>query len=280
MNIKLKAGLQSDFYLCLARAFLVPQTAETFDAMQRFLAEDLADLNDSLDYPIVEELAHLQRALAETPGHDTLLGIYSQLFLNPGTRVPINTGIYFDGAIMGGTVARMEECYRSNGMEKSDTFRDLADHVAVQLEFVAHLFSRAAEKAGALDSMTIQGSDFLHLFVAAWAPYMRSEVEQASRSLSLPTNPYLPLLRIIEIAAEVDAAAANPALATARQPTNIEKARAKRAGIGVSEEDMLAIERKLQERGLGTEHLRVPVDGRDEAMGMTRGTLPEARRKM
>jgi putative dimethyl sulfoxide reductase chaperone len=274
MNIKLKAGLQSEFYLCLARAFLAPQHPASFDAMTRFLAEDLAELNESLDYPIVEELAILQHELARVSSSDMLLGIYSQLFLNPASRIPINTGIYIDGAMMGGTVARMEECYSKSGLEKSDGFRDLADHVAVQLEFVSHLFAHAT------DASAMQGSDFLHVFVAAWAPRLSEEIEDATRRLALPTNPYLPLARIVEIAAESDAAAVSAAHAEGRKQTAIEKARAKRAESGIADEDMQAIEQKLRERGLATSHLRIPVDGRDAAMGMTRGTLPEPRRKM
>lgn len=280
MNIKLKAGLQSEFYLCLARAFLVPQKFSSFDAMKRFLAEDLADLNDSLDYPIAEQLACLEQEFAAVPDHDTLLGIYSQLFLDPGSRIPINTGIYFDGAMMGGTVARMEECYRSNGLEKSDGFRDLADHVAVQLEFVSHLYEHAIEAPEKQGGTAMQGGDFLHVFVAAWSPRLREEIEEATRKLPLPANPWLPLARIVEISAEMDAAVASPAFAAARRQTNIEKARAKRAASGVTDDEMKSIELKLRERGLATEHLRIPVEGRDASMGLTRATPLEARRKM
>lgn len=280
MNIKLKAGLQSEFYLCLARAFMAPREQSTFDAVKRFLADDLAELNASLDYPIAEDLVGLQRELAGIPDHQTLLTVYSQLFLDPGSRVPINTGIYFDGAMMGGTVARMEECYRNSGLEKSDGFRDLADHVAVQLEFVSYLYAHTADLVGAPGAPALQGADFIQMFVAAWAPQLRQEIESAGSRLSLAANPYLPLARIIETVAEIDAVAASPAFAGARAPTNIEKARTKRAAIGVTEEDMIEIEMKLRERGLTTDHLRIPVEGRDAAMGMTRATPPEARRKM
>lgn len=280
MNIKLNAGLQSEFYLCLARAFLAPQDLTTFDAMKRFLAEDLAELNDSLDYPVVEQLAYLQHEFAAIPDHDALLGTYSALFLDPGSRIPINTGVYFDGAVMGGTVAWMEECYRNNGVEKADGFHDLADHVSVQLEFVSYLYTHAADRSDKQEATAMLGNDFLHVYVAAWAPRLADEIEEAARRLALPANPYLPLARIIEIAAQTDAAAASPTYAMARQVTAIEKARAKRAAIGVTDEDIKSIEAILRERGLATEHLRIPVNGRDTAMGMTRATPPEPRRKM
>lgn len=278
MNSQLRAGLQAEFYLCLARAFLTPREQAAFDAMKKFLAEDLADLNDALDYPIVEQLAHLQHELAAIPDRDALLGVYSQLFLDPGSRIPINTGIYLDGTMMGSTVVRMEQCYNSSGLRKSDSFRDLADHVAVQLEFVSYLHARAIGITETQDGAAMRGGDFLHVFVAAWTPRFAAEIEEAGRRLLLATNPYLPLARIIESAAEADAAL--PEYAGGRQLTAIEKARMKRAANGITEEDMNFIEAKLRERGLATAHLRIPVERRDETMGMTRATPPEPRRKM
>lgn len=287
------AGLRAAFYLCLARAFMTPQSPCAFAAVKQYLVEDLAELNDTLDYPIVENLACLQHALSNVADHDALLTLYSTLFLNPASRIPINTGVYIDGAMMGNTVAQLEECYRNGGVEKSDGFFDLADHVAVQLEFVAHLFARTAEapdepdepkalkalkisKTGASqETMPMQAVDFLHVFVAAWAPRLVEEIEQAGQRMALTANPYLALARILETVAEVDAADVCPAYARGRQSTAIEKARAKRATVGVTEEDMEFIELKLKERGLATEHLRVPLAGRDEARGWTNAAPPE-----
>ncbi|HEY0847810.1 MAG TPA: molecular chaperone TorD family protein [Noviherbaspirillum sp.] len=280
MDIKLKTGVQSEFYLCLARAFLPPLQPAAFDAITRFLAEDLSELNDALNYPISDQLAELQCELARVPDQSTLLRIYSSLFLDPGSRIPINAGMYLDGAMMGGAVARMEECYRNSGLEKSEGFHDLSDHVAVQLEFVSHLYARAGQSSAQQGAAALQGSDFLHLFVAAWAPCLRSEIDAAARRLSLPANPYHALARIVEIAALIDAEAANPVLASARQQTNIEKARAKRSARGVTGDDMIAIEARLREHGLATDHLHIPLDDRDSEMGFSRAIPPEPLRKM
>lgn len=274
------AELQSVFYLTLARAFLAPQEVATFAAFKQFLVEDLAELNDVLDYPIIEELASLQHELAGIPDHGALLGAYSALFLDPGSRIPINAGVYIDGAMMGDTVARIEVCFRARGLEKVDGFPDLADHVAVQLEFVAHLFELAAEAPEMQAAADMQASDFLHIFVAAWAPRLVAEIAEAGQRLGLAANPYLPLARIVEAVAEIDAAGVSPQYAMRRQQTAIEKARIRRASAGISDEDMAIIELKLREQGLSTDHLRIPLEGRDSAMGMTRAVPPEPRRKM
>lgn len=275
-----KAGFQSVFYLCLARAFLAPTKPAMFTALTHFLVEDLAELSDALDYPIAEELACLQHELSGITDHGALLGAYSALFLNPGSRVPINTGIYIDGAMMGNTVTRLEACYRAGGLEKTDGFFDLSDHIAVQLEFVSHLFGRDAEPPATQQAAPMRASDFLHVFVAAWAPRFAAEIEEATQRLALSAHPYLALARIVETVAEIDAMGVSPAYATGRQQTAIEKARRRRAAAGIGEEDMAIIEMKLRENGLATEHLRIPVEGRDSALGMTRATLPEARRRM
>ena len=72
------------------------------------------------------------------------------------------------------------------------------------------------------------------------------------------------------VAPQVDAKAA-------RTQNAIEQARAKYAGRGISAEDMAEIKRKLEERGLSTDHLSVPLAERDGAMGLGRKSTPGLR---
>ena len=47
---------KAEFYLMLARAFLAPMEPEHYEAMTDLLADDLADLDASLEYGITPQL--------------------------------------------------------------------------------------------------------------------------------------------------------------------------------------------------------------------------------
>ena len=52
---------------------------------------------------------------------------------------------------------------------------------------------------------------------------------------------------------------------------------AKYAGRAITAEDLAEIKRKLEERGLSTDHLSVPLDERDGAMGLGKKSAPGLR---
>lgn len=275
---------RGEFYLSLARAFLTPLKPETFDGLRDALADDLADLGASLGYDYAVELEHYRQEIAAFGDHGALLQRYSGLFIAPPRSIQINTGSYLDGAVNGGSVTALEAIYQRCGVERSADFRDLSDHISVQLEVVALLYFRCAE---ALECNTelpeIRPEHFLDDFVAHWlSPFIRDLEQDAQRGdqekrRPLP-NPYLPLARILAIAVENDAVARPVPAAEQRAQNAITKARHDRAVRGVTAEDMAFIARKLQEKGLSTDHLAIAPELRDEAQGLRRKQPPSARR--
>lgn len=274
---------RSDFYLTLAQAFLTPLTREHFRAMVDLLADDLADLDRSLTYGLNPELQALCAALSRLSGHEELLFEYSRMFLQPPREAALNVCLALDGVMMGGTVSEIELFYRHHGVERGDHFKDLPDHVSVQLEFVSYLYGRAAQGLD-IDSPEPQAAQaaqhFLCAFVSRWLPYFESGIERAGRHLELKANPYLPLARMLAIAVRQDAVA-NPNWLKPKKQVEaaLSQARHLYASRGIRPEDMADMERKLRAKGLSTDHLQVALDLRNEAMGLSAKCPPDPRRR-
>ena len=265
---------RSEFYLTLAQAFLTPQTEAHYRAMVDYLADDLADLGRSLTYRLETQVDALRAALSKLASPEELLVVYSRMFLQPPCEAALNVCYPLDGAMMGGTVAEIENYYRWYGVERGEHFKDLADHVSVQLEFVSWLYAQAAQGMpdGTPDAEAA-ARHFLHQFVLRWAPHLEQGIEEAGRKLDVKTNPYLPLARILSIAAHCDAAA-NPDWVKPRRraAVAIEKARRNSADRGITPDAMAEMERILSSKGLSTDHLHLALHARREAPGHSTAT--------
>lgn len=187
----------AEFYLCLARAFLPPQQYAAYDAIKRHLADDLGELAGSLDYPTRDALCELRNAVAAISDHLALLQGYSKLFLAPPVPVPLNAGLYLDGAVMGQATLALEQCYREAGLERAADFHDLPDHIVLQLEFVAYLC--AFEAAGG--TPTMKADEFLASFVRYWLPPFVAALERACAEEG-PASIYLRLARLLQVAVD------------------------------------------------------------------------------
>jgi len=254
---------RAEFYLCLAHAFLTPDSEAAWQGLRDALADDLEDLAEILGHDIGSHIADYRAAIDAIPDHATLLQIYSGLFLAPPRPVNINTGVYLDGALNGGSVLAMEESYRQNGLERSGEFLDLSDHLSIQLEFVA---SRLLARQDSADATEDDAERFLATFVARWLPPFIADLETTGRN----PDPWLHLARAMSVAVLREARAESVAPGQLRQQNAIGKARHERAVAGVSEEDMAFITQRLRENGLATDHLAIPHDQRDEARGLSR----------
>ena len=274
---------RSDLYQMLAQAFLTPQSEAHFRAMVDLLADDLAELELDLGYGLDSDVSELRLALSCLADPQDLLQVYSGLFLQPPRPATLNVCFHLDGAMMGGTVSEIEAFYLHYGVERGEHFKDFPDHVSMQLEFVAYLFGRAAKALEADQPDTeaaLAARHFLFAFVRRWVPHFVLSLETAGRQLELKANPYLPLARMLALAAEHDAVL-NPEWLKPKKQAEIamEKARADYGSRGVSAEDMADMERKLREKGLSTEHLQIALGQRDAAMGLTAKSPPDPRRK-
>lgn len=259
----LQLEYRAEFYLCLSRAFLTPDSEAAWSGMREALADDLEEIAESLGYDISAHLGGYRAAIAMFPEPAPLLQAYSRLFLSPPCPVSINTGSYLDGAVNGGSVLEMEAFYRRCGLQRSEDFRDISDHISIQLEFVA---SRYLSDSGEADAEAFLGS-----FVAHWLPRFIIDLQKEQ----VVHNPWLHLARALQ---EVVSCADAVPLAQSRQQMAIDKARHDRALQGVGDEDMAFIAQRLREKGLSVDHLSIPPERRDEAHGWSRKVTPSPRR--
>jgi putative dimethyl sulfoxide reductase chaperone len=270
---------KSEFLLCLARAFAIPQAPESLELLRDALPEDLAELASDCGYDIDEPLSDYRAAMAGLPDGDRLLVIYSRLFLVPGDRHPsLNTGAYLDGTVAGGSVTAMETCYGRCGLEKDDGVQDLPDHLSIQLEFVARLL--AAESQARITGAApppIAAGEFLATFVARWIGPFRADLEEAGRRFKLVDNPYRHLARILESAVRTEVALhpIEAAPAPAVDP-EIARLRSQLSGKPITEEDVAIIRARLAADGLPSDHVAIPVDDRDRIMGLSTMVPPAA----
>lgn len=273
---------RAEFYLCLARAFMLPTGSGAWTAMRDHLADDLADLGAALGYDIGAAIGDYQREMACVGDAADLLAIYSALFVAPPRPVQINAGIYLDGAVDGGSVRAMEAAYRGCGLARNEGFRDLSDHVAVQLEFVAFLWAGEADSAGGRDDAAAAPSSaglFLNAFPGRWLAAFRRDLAAATATCALAANPYLPLADMLAAAVAHDAVAPREDARAIRHRRAMERARARHAGNAIGAGELAEIARKLRERGLAIDHLATPPGLRDAEHGWHRRRLPDPRDK-
>jgi len=155
----------ADLFVLLAAAFAPPPAALTGRDWCETLADDLSDLGAALAI----DTATTARALRETAGgplaEEPWLVEYSRLFLVPPVPVTLNTGIYLEGGLAGVSAQMMAQCYATAGFVQRESFRDLPDHVAIQLEFVGALLERAARAD--VDAFAM-AHEFADGFVTHW----------------------------------------------------------------------------------------------------------------
>lgn len=187
------------YYLCLARALQAPMKEADYLAFRDWLAGDLAAIaaDAGYDAPTLHT-TELGAAIGEFAGdHISLLRTYSDLFLVPPAKVFLNGGVYLDQTLMGAHTAEMIEFYRHHGVDKSDEFRNLPDHISVQLEFVAYLLLQATTARGngqddRVDDALRAARNFIGRYLAPWLPALRKALAREAA-----TDPRYRIYRVL-----------------------------------------------------------------------------------
>lgn len=182
------AAAWAELFLTLGRAFARPEGAEWFTAMRDHLPDALADLCAACGVEAGDLIARYRAEMAMIDDPDAFAAAYAGLFLSPPAPVPINTGLYLDGAVMGPSEVDLTLRYAAEGLGKADGFRDLNDHVSAQLDFAAWLYGKARE-TGDLGP----AAAFLADYPDRWAPAL-AEALDAVADRPAPWRPLAHLL--------------------------------------------------------------------------------------
>lgn len=261
---------RAELYLCLSRAFLAPRDGELGQALRSVLADDLQELDARLALGAADSVADFRAEAAKLRDDLQLLQVYSAIFVAPPVSACINTGQYLDGAPDGGSVRVLEQVYQRCGLERDGGFRDLSDHLSVVLEFVAVLHARLANG----ETVEADPGHFLHDCVVPWLRRFEADVAGATQEKALPANPYRPLAALLRAAVARHAVAPVVDPLALRHQRAMERARAMRTSRGVTQEDLEEIRRKLQARGLSTEHLPQTTAEADRRVASALGMAP------
>lgn len=129
---------RSDAYRLLSAGYYEPEDAfleeEVFDQLKTAMSQVSADQ--------LSDVVAMDDGFRNT-GIDALMLDYTRLFLGPANILAKPYGsIYLEDekTVMGDTTMRALALYREGGFEIADDFREVPDHVALELEFL-HLLS-------------------------------------------------------------------------------------------------------------------------------------------
>lgn len=130
-------------YRLLSACYYEPEKCFLEEGVYTQLRDALNALNCPLA-PVAEKMG----TNFMTAGEDALVQDFSQLFMGP-FEIPAKPygSVYIDGenVVMGDSTMAVKACYVEAGFEIAETFRELPDHITVELEFLYLLSFRQAE---------------------------------------------------------------------------------------------------------------------------------------
>jgi len=192
-----RAEIRSRVYAVLSVAFSPPREGTGAPGAPQAAVLILREASQALAIAVPERAL---AAIEEGGGHATMnlaqdgegdLEVqYNRLFVGPGApRVYPYESLYRDstGLVMGPSAGEALQAYRRNGLAINTAFKDLPDHIAVELEFMARLCCEEAraESAGRADlalRLKQEQRSFLNAHLASWLPAMCEKVIRETTS--------------------------------------------------------------------------------------------------
>jgi len=192
-----RAEIRSRVYAVLSTAFSSPREGMGAPGAPLAAVLILREAARALGTPIPERALaaieeggrHATMNLAQG-GADELEVEYNRLFVGPGApRVYPYESLYRGSMslVMGPSAGEALQAYRRAGLAINTAFKDLPDHVAVELEFMARLCCEEAraESAGRADlalRLKQEQRSFLDAHLATWLPAMCERVIRETTS--------------------------------------------------------------------------------------------------
>jgi DMSO reductase family type II enzyme chaperone len=192
-----KAGLRSRVYAVLSVAFSPPREGLGAPGAPQAAVLILREASQALAIAVPERALaaieeggrHATMNLAQD-GEGDLEVEYNRLFVGPGApRVYPYESLYRGSMslVMGPSAGEVLQAYRRNGLAIDTAFKDLPDHIAVELEFMARLCCEEARagSAGRADvalRLKQEQRSFLDAHLATWLPAMCEKVIRETTS--------------------------------------------------------------------------------------------------
>lgn len=275
------ANLENRAQICLylSRAFLTPDPNEGLSLLQQDFVADMQALLAQAGRS-EKSLHAFADSLAIFDDAEHFLTVYSRLFLVPPVSIPLNASVYLAGEMMAAPVDDMLATYRQLGLEKQPSFKDLPDHLAVQLEFIAFLYADAAETI-AVHPLQAKGrlaiaERFMRVHINAWLPELLGRLNRAA-SESADETAFWRLGQLLAQMVAEDLRELAPFVADEKPFTAVSGQYRPEMELPEDEQAQLAdIRARLEQAGLSTEHLQTNTAGLDGQLGLnpTKPVLP------
>jgi len=114
---------------------------------------------------------------------------YSKLFIGPAALLaPPYESYYMDnGRVMGDSTMKVIEMYNESGLELSPDFKDLPDHIAVELNFMVFLCQKTLEaiEKGKTDDINMfldKQKEFYNYHIINWVGILTGKIKENART--------------------------------------------------------------------------------------------------
>ncbi len=158
---------------------------------EMFLEEDLiGNLAEVISTvcPSAEAYATAMKQAFVAGAAEDLCVAHAKLFLGPfELQAPPYGSVYLEpgNRLMGNTTTSVMRLYQRAGLSLDQEFKDVPDHIAVELEFMHYLCEQelmslaSSDESGALDSLRIQ-HEFQDKYLIKWVPGFCARIEENS----------------------------------------------------------------------------------------------------
>ena len=183
-SLILKEKRRGDCYKLLAACFYLPRKMLF---IEEGFFRSMAVLFDNVCPEVTPCLAQMEEAFL-TYGEEELSVEYARLFVGPfELRAPPYGSIYLDGErrVMGNSTMEVIKLYEETGLVMDKDFKELPDHIAVELEFMYYLIYKEvealekSEKEKALAFREIR-NHFFDRFFSPWVPSFCEKIKEAT----------------------------------------------------------------------------------------------------
>lgn len=186
-KILINESIRGDCYRFLSACFYLP---EKDILVSENLLKNLAEGLKLLSPPASVFSEEMMKGIYRYTDHDLQVE-YAKLFVGPNELLAAPYGsVYLDEGrrIMGDSTKEVIKLYEEEGLGRDENFKELPDHVAVELEFMSFLIYKEIEALRkndfkiALAYMEKQ-EGFLHGHLRQWIPLLCKKIKEGTDNL-------------------------------------------------------------------------------------------------
>ncbi len=183
---QLHTKTKENCFRLLSACFYEPQK-------ELFMEENLfGNLKDSLDSvcPEASKIALDMEREFRSYSSEELRIEYAKLFTGPfELQAPPYGSVYLDEGrrVMGDSTMGVIAAYEKEGLAKNEDFKDLPDHIVVEMEFMSYLMYKEAEARGSdNDDIAREYADkqeyFFKTYILTWVPQFCSKIKEGTEN--------------------------------------------------------------------------------------------------